>query len=185
MYKINSGFRWTLTAKAESEIVTLVLLPETLDADHQQLEQQRQANIAMLNNCCEINSNYNFIKTSSDQYLEYLLSNLLKYGVLIASAVIVLGGILYLISHGAEPAQYHFFQGSPSDLRSPLSIINAVLSGSSQGIIQCGLLILVAIPILRVIISFLIFLVQREFIYVIITSLVLASLTYSLIGAHY
>jgi len=38
---------------------------------------------------------------------------------------------------------------------------------------------------LRVLISLLTFLLQGEFIYVIITSLVLASLTYSIVGAYY
>ncbi|MBD2295231.1 DUF1634 domain-containing protein [Anabaena sphaerica FACHB-251] len=185
MYQINSGFRWTPTASTKNETLTLALLPEKLDADNQKLEQQHQTNVEMLNNCCEIDSNYNFAKTSSDQRLEYLLSNLLKYGVLIASAVVFLGGILYLVRHGAEPAKYQFFQGTPSDLRSPIGVLNAVASGSSSGIIQLGLLLLVATPILRVIISFLTFLWHREFIYVIITSLVLATLTYSLIGAYY
>ncbi|RCJ24614.1 hypothetical protein A6S26_18955 [Nostoc sp. ATCC 43529] len=54
-----------------------------------------------------------------------------------------------------------------------------------RGIIQLGLLLLIATPILRVVISLLAFLIKREFIYVIVTLLVLASLTYSLIGAYY
>ena len=50
-------------------------------------------------------------KTSSEQQVEYLLSNLMKYGVLIASVVVLVGGILYLIHHGAEPAGYRYFSG--------------------------------------------------------------------------
>lgn len=178
MYKINSGFRWTSTADINSEIVTMVLLPE-------KLEQQRQSNVEMLNTCCEIDSNHNWTKTKSEQQLEDLLSNLLKYGVLIASVVVFVGGILYLISHGSEPAEYEFFRGAASEFRSPMGVISAIASGSSCGIIQLGLLLLVATPILRVIISLLTFIVQREFIYVIITSLVMASLTYSLISPFY
>ena len=127
----------------------------------------------------------NLTKTSTEQQLEVLLSNLLKYGVLIASAVVLLGGILYLIRHGAEPAEYKFFRGEPSEFRSPAGVVNAVLSGSRRGIIQLGLLLLIATPVFRVIISLLTFLLKREFIYVIVTSLVLASLTYSLVGAYY
>jgi uncharacterized membrane protein len=185
MYIINSGFRWTSTAEIKNEIGTLVLLPKKPDADIQTLEEQHHTHVQMLRNYCDIDINYNFTKTQKEQHLEYLLSNLLKYGVLIASAVIFLGGILYLIRHGAEPAEYRFFQETPFEFRSPVGVVNAVLSDSSSGIIQLGLLLLIATPILRVIISFLTFLVQREFIYVIITSLVLASLTYSLIGAYY
>ena len=61
----------------------------------------------------------------------------------------------------------------------------AVLSGSRRGIIQLGLLLLVATPIIRVVISLLIFLRQREFTYVVITLIVLTALIYSLVGAYY
>lgn len=174
MYKFNSGAQWKSSAQPETEVVALALEPE--DAD--QLKEQQA-------NSCEIEVNQNLNKTPSEQQLEILLSNLLKYGVLIASAVVLLGGVLYLIRHGTEPAEYHVFRGEPSEFRSPAGVVNAVLSGSRRGIIQLGLLILIATPVLRVIISLLTFLLQREFIYVIVTSLVLASLTYSLIGAYY
>jgi uncharacterized membrane protein len=121
----------------------------------------------------------------SEIQLEHLLSNLLRYGVLISSCVVLLGGILYLINHGSEPANYQVFVGTPSEFRSPTGIISAILAGSRRGIIQLGLLLLIAVPILRVIISCLTFILQRNFIYVIITLLVLASLIYSLVGAYY
>jgi uncharacterized membrane protein len=130
-------------------------------------------------------SNQKLTKSASEKQLEYLLSNLLMYGVLIASAVVLFGGILYLIRHGSEPAEYQVFIGTPSEFHSPIGVVNAVFAGSRRGIIQLGLLILIAIPILRVIISFCTFLLQRNFIYVIITSLVLAGLTYSLVSAYY
>ncbi|MEH2432834.1 MAG: DUF1634 domain-containing protein [Nostoc sp.] len=148
--------------------------------------------VAQLPNSCSLDVNNNLTKTSSEQQLEYLLSNLMKYGVLIASAVVLLGGILYLIHHGAEPAGYHFFRGEPSEFRSPAGVVKAVLSGSDaygglrlRAIIQLGLLLLIATPIVRVFISLLTFLLQREFIYVIVTLLVMTSLIYSLVGAYY
>jgi uncharacterized membrane protein len=178
MYKLNSGFRWTSSAQAETDIMTLTLMPEETDSDIQKLEKQRL-------NHAESVSNQRLTKSHSEQQLENLLSNLLKYGVLIASSVVFLGGLLYLIHHGSEPAQYHTFRGTSPEFCSPIGVVQAILSGSRRGIIQLGLLILIAVPILRVIISFLTFLLQRQFIYVIITSLVLASLTYSLVGAYY
>ena len=39
------------------------------------------------------------------------------YGVLIASAVVLFGGILYLIRHGSEPAEYQVFIGTPSEFQ--------------------------------------------------------------------
>ncbi|MEH1799119.1 MAG: DUF1634 domain-containing protein [Nostoc sp.] len=184
MYKFNSGFRWTFLAQSDIEVVTLTLPQQDPDSNIQQLEQHPSI-VAKLPNSCEIDANKSVTKTSSEQQLEYLLSNLMKYGVLIASAIVLLGGILYLIHHGTEPAAYQFFRGEPSEFRSPLGIVKAVLSGSARSIIQFGLLLLIAIPILRVFISLLAFLLQREFIYVIVTLLVMTSLIYSLVGAYY
>ncbi|AKG20023.1 DUF1634 domain-containing protein [Calothrix sp. 336/3] len=123
--------------------------------------------------------------SENSQLLKTLLSGLLKYGVLIASSVVLFGGILYLVKHGRETAEYHFFQGEPSQFRSPTGAIAAAASGSYRGIIQVGLLLLIAIPILRVIISLLIFLKQRHWIYVTITTLVLTALMYSLLAAYF
>ncbi len=135
--------------------------------------------------CQEQNvSNVSITKSKSDRQFEVFLSNLLKYGVLIASTVVLVGGILYLIDYGAEPANYNFFQGEPSRLCSPIGVLKAVLSGNCSGIIQLGLLLLIATPIIRVIFSLMAFLWRRDFIYVAITSLVLAGLTYSIIGAY-
>src|ERR687885_1853664 len=71
--------------------------------------------------------------------LEQFISNLLKYDVLLASALVLMGGILYLIRHGAEPADYRFFQGTPAEFCSLGGVVTAVLSGSSRGIIQLSL----------------------------------------------
>ena len=105
MYKFNSSFRWTFLAQPDIEVVTLTLPQKDIDSNIKQLEQSSNT-VAQLPNSCEIDVNKNLTKTSNEQQLEYLLSNLMKYGVLIASAVVLLGGILYLIHHGAEPAGY-------------------------------------------------------------------------------
>lgn len=123
-------------------------------------------------------------KSLGDRQLEQFISNLLKYGVLLASTLVLMGGILYLIRHGAEPADYRFFQGTPSEFCSLGGVVTAVLSGSSRGIIQLGLLILIATPIARVAFSFLAFLQQRDVAYIFVTLCVLAGLIYSLIGAY-
>ncbi|BDI19178.1 hypothetical protein ANSO36C_49800 [Nostoc cf. commune SO-36] len=184
MYKFNSSFRWALLAQPDTEVATLTLPPKDPDSNIEQLKQPTST-VAQLPDNCEIDVNKNVTKTSNEQQLEYLLSNLMKYGVLIASAVVLLGGILYLIHHGTEPAEYHFFRAEPLEFRSPVGVVKAVLSGSNRGIIQLGLLLLIATPIVRVFISLLAFLLQREFIYVIVTLLVMASLIYSLVGAYY
>ena len=178
MYKYNSsGWEWKSSVQSKIEVVALPLQSEQ-DSDIQELTQRAHKITG------DIDSN-SITKTSSEQQLENLLSNLLKYGVIIASAVVLLGGILYLIRHGAEPAEYQFFRGTPSEFRSPTSVVKAVFSGSRRGIIQLGLLLLIATPIVRVIVSLLAFVRQRDFIYIIVNLFVLAALTSSLIKAYY
>ena len=180
MYKLNSGFRWTCTTQIERKVGAFTFELEKQDSDIRELEKHH-----LKNHDDQNLSNQKLTKSASEKQLEFLLSNLLKYGVLIASSIVLFGGRLYLIHHGSEPAEYQIFRGTPSEFHSPIGVVNSVLAGSRRGIIQLGLLILIAIPILRVIISFCTFFLQRNFIYVVITSLVLASLTYSLVGAYY
>ncbi len=176
MYKFNSsGWEWKSSVQSNVELVALSLHSEP-DSDIQELTECAN----------KITRDIDSItKTSSEQQLENLLSNLLKYGVLIASAVVLFGGILYLIRHGAEPAEYQFFRGTPSEFRSPTGVVKAVFSGSSRGIIQLGLLLLIAIPIVRVVVSLLAFIRRRDLIYILVNLFVLAALSYSLIGAYY
>ena len=42
----------------------------------------------------------------TDQYVEELIGNLLQTGVIVASAVVLLGGSIYLVRHGLSAPQY-------------------------------------------------------------------------------
>lgn len=121
---------------------------------------------------------------SPDQKLAVWISNLLRYGVWLASLTVFLGGILYLIRHGMEPVDYQIFHGEPSAFRNPVGIIESVVLGGGREIIQFGLLILIAIPVLRVILSLLFFIKKRDLKYTLITFLVMSGLIYSLLGAY-
>ena len=122
--------------------------------------------------------------TWSEHQVEQVVANLLRFGVLLATAVVLLGGLLYLIRHAPEAINYQFFRGEPPDFRSPKEVVTAVLSGRRRGIIQLGLLLLIATPVARVALSLLVFAQQRDFTYVVVTIMVLAGLIYSLLGAY-
>ncbi|WP_026736729.1 DUF1634 domain-containing protein [Fischerella sp. PCC 9605] len=179
MFKLNSNQRSTFT-QSESRVVTLPL-PQNVNSD---IDALAKPSLETTDTKVYTKSQQTQIFQNS-QLLDILLSHLLKYGVLLASSVVLFGGILYLLHHGAEPAQYQFFHGEPSEFRSPTGVAVAVLSGSRRGIIQLGLLLLIATPILRVVVSLLVFVKQHNWIYVTITTLVLTALIYSLVGAYY
>jgi uncharacterized membrane protein len=123
-----------------------------------------------------------FLQTWSDEQVEQFLGTLLRTGVLLAGTVVLIGGILYLIRHGGAIPDYRVFRGEPDDLRSVEGIVRNSFLFSSRGLIQLGLLLLIATPLLRVIFSVGAFALQRDLTYVLITLIVLGILLYSLSG---
>ena len=75
----------------------------------------------------------------TDERLARWIGNLLRLGVGIAGAVVLLGGVLYLARHGAETPSYGVFQGEPSQLRSVRGILGSAGRLGGRGIIQLGL----------------------------------------------
>jgi uncharacterized membrane protein len=120
----------------------------------------------------------------SDQRLQSILGNVLRAGVLAAATIVFCGGALYLVRHGAASPNYAVFQGEPSELCSVRGIVADVISGSSRGIIQFGLLVLIATPVARVILSLIGFARQRDRLYVGVSLAVLVLLLYSLFGGR-
>jgi uncharacterized membrane protein len=118
----------------------------------------------------------------TDEQMDRIISVLLRSGVLISALVVLVGGIFYLVRYGAALPQYGVFRGEPADLRSLSGIVKDVLSFKSRGIIQFGLLLLVATPVARVAFSVLAFALQRDLTYVVVTLIVLGVLLYSLAG---
>ncbi len=119
----------------------------------------------------------------SDQRVEEIIGDLLRTGVIIAASTVLLGGIVYLARHGSEAPNYRVFVGEPADLRGVFGIIADTRAFSGRGVIQLGLLLLVATPVTRVIFSVAAFALQRDRTYVVITLIVLAVLGYSLFGS--
>jgi len=120
----------------------------------------------------------------NDQRIEAIVGNLLRAGVLLAGAVVVIGGTIFLTRHGRETPHYHQFVGEPTALRSVAGILRQAASLRGREIIQLGLVILIATPILRVAFSVVGFALERDYLYVGITLIVLAVLLFSLAGGH-
>src|SRR5262245_15073697 len=92
--------------------------------------------------------------TWTDDRLDQALGTLLRCGVLLSAAVVLIGAIVYLTRHGAEPLpNYKEFAGVKTSLRELPGIAAEARTGSGRGIIQLGVLILIATPIGRVIFS--------------------------------
>ena len=119
----------------------------------------------------------------TDQKTEEIIGNLLRAGVLLAAMVVSAGAILYLVRHGEAPADYRIFRAEPTDLRHVRGILKNTREGHARGIIQLGVLLLIATPVVRVAFSVFAFALEKDRMYVIFTLIVLSVLMYSLLGA--
>jgi uncharacterized membrane protein len=118
---------------------------------------------------------------SHERYFEGQLAALLRAGVMLAAAVVFAGGAIYLAKYGREIPDYHVFRGEAAEYRSVHGIVRAALQLRGRGFIQLGLLLLIATPIARVVVSVFDFARERDWLYVGLTAFVLAVLVYSLV----
>jgi uncharacterized membrane protein len=121
-------------------------------------------------------------RPDAEKRMDEIMGRLLRTGVILAAAFVLAGGGVYVVRHPEPVTDYRVFQGEPEELRTVPGIIHEALALHGRGLIQFGLLILIATPIARVAFSVVAFLYQRDWTYVAVTLVVLGLLTYSLLG---
>jgi uncharacterized membrane protein len=119
----------------------------------------------------------------TDRDVEEIMGGLLRAGVMLAAGVVFIGAMVYLHRYGHSSADYRIFRGEPTELRHVRGIFRDVIQWHGRGIIQLGLLLLIATPVARVIFSVVAFAIERDRMYVFFTLWVLAILLFSLLGA--
>ena len=119
----------------------------------------------------------------SDRRVESSVGNLLRVGVILAGSIVLAGGLIFLVRHGTEPANYRVFRGEPSDLRRLSGIVRGAIALRGRAIIQLGILLLIATPIARVAFAMVGFAEEKDRTYVLFTGIVLVILLYSLVGS--
>lgn len=122
-------------------------------------------------------------KKWDDLRIEIIIGSLLRSGVMLAGAVVLVGGVLFLARHGLETISYASFQGEPEALKSIAGIMHGAFAFSGPAVIQLGLLLLIATPIARVMFAAGGFAMEGDYLYVVITLIVLAVLLFSLLGS--
>ena len=120
----------------------------------------------------------------SDERVELIVGFFLRAGVIVASFFVIIGGIYYLAIYGTDVPEYKIFSGEPADLKSVHGIVADAFSLRSRGIIQFGLLLLMFTPVAWVAFLLFAFAKQRDLTYVIVATIVLAALLFSLVGKY-
>jgi len=118
--------------------------------------------------------------TWSDQRIQAFMGDLLRAGVVSSAAIVLIGGLVYLIQQGNTAPDYAVFHREPAEFRSVTGIVSAALSRDGGGIIQLGILLLIATPVATVVFSVFAFSIQRDWLYTFVTLIVFAVLVFRL-----
>ena len=124
------------------------------------------------------------MKSFKDKDMQLLLGQVLRAGTVVSVSIVFIGGVLYLVRHGHTIADYRTFKGIPDFVSNPSGIMYGILSFKGQAIIQLGIVLLIATPILRVIFSAIGFVLEKDHLYLGISLVVLSIIFFSALSGH-
>jgi len=113
----------------------------------------------------------------TDKRMDEIIAKLLRAGVVLAAALVLIGGIAYVASSGRTVPDYRQFHPEMRGL-SPLRTLPW-----PEAVIEVGLLALIATPVARVIFCLAAFAIERDRMYMGFTVAVLVVLLYSICTA--
>lgn len=119
-----------------------------------------------------------------DTDIQLLIGRTLRAGTVISISVVLLGGVIYLYRHARTVADYREFKQLPDFLAHPGTLISDAINLRGQAIIQIGIVFLIATPILRVLFSALGFVLEKDYMYLAITLIVLLIIFFSMLSGN-
>ena len=119
--------------------------------------------------------------------IQQLIGNTLRWGVSTACLIALIGGGIYLYLHGSEPVpDYTHFDYHEAFRQTQYTTLSGIFGGltslNAQSWIRFGVVVLILTPILRVLLSLVDFLAEHDWLYALITSIVLGIIISNSIG---
>ena len=119
-----------------------------------------------------------------DTDMQLLLGRVLLAGTFISISIVVFGGVIFLYRHGESLPGYEKFNGIPHFLQHLPSLFKAAAAFKGQAIIQLGIILLIATPVMRVMFSAIGFILEKDLMYFGISLLVLLIIFASMLSGH-
>jgi uncharacterized membrane protein len=119
-----------------------------------------------------------------DRDMQVIIGWILRVGVAASTFFVVIGGIIFLYRHGQSRPDFHTFNKVPGFISSVKGVIRGVINLKGQAIIQLGIVLLIATPIMRVIFAGIGFLVEKDYLYTFISLVVLLIIFASMVSGH-
>lgn len=116
--------------------------------------------------------------------MQAIIGWVLRAGVLVSMLIVFIGGCVYISRHGHVMANYHEFKGVPDFIQTPAGILHGIMTGRGRAIIQFGIVLLIATPVVRVIFSAVGFILEKDYLYTAITFIVLLVIISSALSGH-
>lgn len=111
---------------------------------------------------------------------EIALSYILRGGLFFSIAMVLYGGIFFFSSDAHKTFEFSTFTPPSKEQMLLTTLFKGAMNHDPNSLIQIGLLILITTPLLRVISCWIMFLYEKDYLYVILASIVLTILGYSL-----
>lgn len=118
-------------------------------------------------------------RTFKEKDLQQLVGNILRGGVIIAMAIVVIGIALFIIHNGSHSIDYTYF--SPIKFQGIAEVFRNVFRGDAESIIQLGVLLLIATPIARIVFAMIGYWLEGDKLYVMVSLIILAVIISSII----
>jgi uncharacterized membrane protein len=120
------------------------------------------------------------MKIFKDKDIRLLLSYVLRAGTIVSISVVFIGGIFFIYRHGQSISDYSHFNGIPRFIQNASGIFHGIWALHGQAMIQFGIVLLIATPILRVVFSAIGFVLEKDYMYLCISLLVLGIIFFSM-----
>jgi uncharacterized membrane protein len=122
---------------------------------------------------------------SASREIEILISDLLRYGVIISLCVVIFGTIVSFVHHpdylSQKPSLHGLTDAGATFPHTVTDVLRGLMEFQGRSIVMLGLLLLIATPVLRVAVSIFGFVYEADSRYVVITTVVLALLILSFV----
>jgi uncharacterized membrane protein len=118
---------------------------------------------------------------SQQKDFQNIIGNLLRYGVWSSLALAFTGGIVYLLHHGKDIEDYSVYTEKEQNIFQIIrSVYEGLLAGKGDSIIYCGIILLFLTPVFRIVLSLFSFIKEKDYLYIIITSIVISIIILSI-----
>ena len=108
-----------------------------------------------------------------------VIGNVLRYGVILSSVIIVFGLILLINASGSADAN-SFLSYDARVVPTLQGFLNGLAGFQPFSVIELGAIVLIATPVVRVLMSVFLFAAEKDRLYTLITAVVLTLLVFSL-----